>query len=69
MMNDKVRDGVICDPVKIRDYCASIFTRNGVPKDDAYVVADSLVAANLRVLILMASHGWESIWIALKRNW
>lgn len=64
MMSDKVRDGVICDPIKIRDYCASIFTGHGVPRDDAFVVADSLVAANLRGL---DSHGITRMGIYMDR--
>ena len=42
------------DPIKLRNLCIEIFENEGVPKEDAYIVADSLVEADLTNV---SSHG------------
>lgn len=42
------------DHIKLRNLCTEIFVNEGVPKEDAYIVADSLVEADLTNV---SSHG------------
>jgi LDH2 family malate/lactate/ureidoglycolate dehydrogenase len=48
----------------LRDYCAGILSAEGVPREDAALVADSLVEANLRGV---DSHGVSRIPIYVER--
>ncbi len=51
-------------PEPLREYCAGLFTKTGVPASDAWIVADSLVEADLRGV---ASHGTTRVGIYIER--
>src|ERR671937_2698079 len=39
---------IVVQPDPLRDFCTQVFERVGLPADDAWLVADSLVEADLR---------------------
>lgn len=55
---------MIIDPGKWREICAQLFTTVGVPKEDACVIADAAVSADIRG---MASHGTARLTVYRKR--
>jgi LDH2 family malate/lactate/ureidoglycolate dehydrogenase len=57
-------DIFLCDPAKTRNYCSSIFIEQGISEEDSFIVADSLVSANLRGL---DSHGITRVGIYVDR--
>ncbi|MGI9049530.1 MAG: Ldh family oxidoreductase, partial [Rubrobacteraceae bacterium] len=52
------------DPAKLRNFCEEVLARLGVPAEDAAVVADSLVRANLEGA---DSHGISRLGIYVRR--
>lgn len=56
--------GKICIPAKAKEFCKQVLIGHGLPDEDAQIVADSIIAANLRGL---DSHGITRTGIYVER--